>query len=857
MKINHIDIEKDLGRLLLGVEKPGRYTGGEYGRLAKGNAGFQTAIAFPDLYEIGMSNQALRILYNALNGLAGVSCDRVFAPAPDFEALLKQQGIPLYGLDTGIPLGNLDLLLFTLGYELGITSVLSIMDAAGIPIHASERREGEPIVIMGGPSVSNPLPYAPFIDAFWIGEAEAGFFELVEELRDRKKAGKSRAELLTHIAGHPSVWVKGKARAVRAIDTHFADSPTAAAVFPVPTMKVVQHHGAVEIMRGCPNGCRFCHAGFWYRPMRQKSAAHIRDEAEAFIKQGGYREISLSSLSSGDYSHIDALVESLNTDFGSRHISFQLPSLKVSTFSLPLLEKISEVRKSGLTFAVETPVDAWQRSINKMVSCDDVAAILQTAKKNGWRGAKFYFMIGLPVCSLDQSGRTEEAEIVDFILDLARRTGMHFNINVGVFVPKPHTPYQWAAQIDLEGAQKKLDFIKGQLRPKGHKVSLADPFTALLEGIISRGDEGAAALIEEAWQRGCRLDAWSDYIKKDIWKELLKTYQELGRTILNPQDQTLALPWHFVDSGLVPAYLKNEYGRSKSEEFTLPCIDNCTHNCGICHNNTKIVQNIIQDKKSHDGNIDKNAAEIIKTALPAEKTPVASVKGVTNQDFHSDGPTFRIVFSFRKQGTAVFHGHLTLIEVFSMAFLRAGIPVLFSQGFNPLPKLEIVAPLSLGIYAEGEIAAIDIEGFFEAPRFKALMNQILPEGIEIGEAENFFIPPGGKKHSLSSLLWGFAYAASGVGTAADTIVGLGDAAGPADLVKAKEEKSYRQSRLGSLINPPVSQGELSASSEELSRQAIYGLKRLAVLAKNPLIKDTDDRPGESYFNVYRELYPKS
>jgi radical SAM-linked protein len=845
MKINYINVEKDLGRFLLEVEKPDRYTGGEYGRLARKEAAFQTAIAFPDLYEIGMSNQALRILYNALNKLPDVSCDRVFAPAPDFERLIRQQKLSLYGLDTGIPLGNLDLLLFTLGYELGITSVLSIMDSAGIPIHAADRRagEGSPIVIMGGPCVSNPLPYAPFIDAFWIGEAEAGFFELVEELRDRKKAGQKRAELLEYIANHPSIWVKGKEKAIRAIDTGFADRPPATAVFPVPTMKVVQHHGAVEIMRGCPNGCRFCHAGYWYRPMRQKSAVHIREEAEAFIRQGGYREISLSSLSSGDYGHIGDLVESLNTAFNSRHISFQLPSLKVSTFSLPLLEKISEVRKSGLTFAVETPVDAWQLGINKMVSRDDVASILQTAKKNGWRGAKFYFMIGLPPGAPEQMSsdpsapssmplalgapqRTEEAEIVDFILDLARRTGMHFNINVGIFVPKPHTPYQWAAQIDTDGALKKLEYIRGQLRPKGHKVSFADPFTSLLEGILSRGGEEAAVLIEEAWQRGCRLDAWSEHIKKDVWKELLEVHEDLGRNIVSPKDKTRFLPWYFIDSGLVPVYLKNELNRSSSREFTSPCIDNCTHSCGICNNKTKVVRNIIQDNnllyESTNKSIDKmiqSQTEAIKPDPPSE--PVEK---------RSDLPTFRIVFSFHKQGNAVFHGHLTLIEAFSMAFLRADIPVLFSRGFNPLPKLEIVSPLSLGIYAEAEIAAVDIDGFFDPLQFKTLMNQVLPSGIGIGEAENYFIPRNAKKYSLSSLLWGFAYDASA--NTGDPSGSASSATGARHLVKSKEEKIYRQT--------------LNLS--------VYGLRRIEVLAKNP--QEIEDK-GESYFKVYRELYPES
>jgi radical SAM superfamily enzyme YgiQ (UPF0313 family) len=824
---------EELGALLLEVEKPGRYAGGEFGRLAKPGALLQTAIAFPDLYEIGMSNQALRIIYNRLNEIEDVSCDRVFAPAPDFESLLKEKKMLLYGLDTGIPLNRLDLLLFTLAYELGVTSVLTILDAGGIPVRREERGEGSPVVIMGGPCVSNPLPYTPFIDAFWIGEAEAGFFDLAAELRVLKKRGASRTEMLSRIAEHPSVWVRGKKQAVRAIDARFSRRPPSPAVFPVSSMKTVQHHGAVEIMRGCPNGCRFCHAGYWYRPMRQKNADQVLAETEVFVGRGGYREISLSSLSSGDYRHIDALVESLNSRFGSRHVSFQLPSLRVSTFSLPLLEKISEVRKSGLTFAVETPEDAWQLSINKQVSLRDTASILNEAGKKGWRGAKFYFMLGLPVVPdlpeadsgyYDPGLPNEEEGIVSFILELGRLTGMHFNVALGIFVPKPHTPYQWAAQLDEESARRKLEYIRIRLRPKGHKVSTGDPFMSLLEGILSRGTEETAELVEEAWRQGCRLDAWQDYLKKEIWRNLLGHYQEQVSAALNGRpEQKAEVPWYMIRSGVGAAYLRQELDKSNTGKITSPCMLNCTHNCGICAGSSGIVQNTIQDNAAYSGSC-KVLQKSPGAAAPA--APAAFSR--------------RIIFSFTKHGSAVFHSHLSMIEIFSMAFMRSGIPVKYTQGFNPLPVLEIVAPLSVGILADGEIAAIETREAVDASLFLESMNVNLPEGIRLNRAENYSIKQGEKKRSLSSLLWGFVYTVpdgSPVKDKADPEAGQG-AGIP---VRFADEKTFRKALLD-------------------TRGSIFGLRRLAVLALSPAVPPdpgsvAGESSGESYFDVYRSLYP--
>jgi radical SAM superfamily enzyme YgiQ (UPF0313 family) len=788
--VRFIDPISRLGARLLEVEKPARYSGGEYGLLAKTSADLYAAVVFPDLYELGMSNQAFRIIYNGLNRIEGISCDRAFAPAPDFEKLLEAEGLALYGLDTGIGLNDTDLLLFTLGYELGISGVLSVLDHSHLALRAAERGGGDPIVIMGGPCVSNPLPYSSFIDAFWIGEAEAGFFDLAQDLLSLKRKGASRKELLDHITAHPHIWTPGKQAVRRAVAADFGRESRSPSVFPVPSIRTVQHHGAVEIMRGCPNGCRFCHAGIWYRPMRQKRADLVMEEAEEFIRCGGYREISLSSLSTGDYRHITALVTALNSRYRHRHISFQLPSLRISGFSLPLLAEISEIRKSGLTFAVETPGDMEQLSINKQVAFEEVVSIIGEAKKYGWRGVKFYFMIGLP----PDHGGGEERRIADFILEAGRAVGSHFHITVGTFVPKPHTPYQRSRQLEVEEAWEKLHYIQSALKPRGHKVSVHNPFISMLEGIIARGDERMGEVLEEAYTRGCRLDAWSDYISIDLWKSVLLERSALTASFLEERPPQEELPWSVIKSGAGEVFLENEALRSKNSIFTAPCIQKCTHPCGVCSPAAGIVENSIHPAVETGEDLGPRPEETGGTSGSGGSVPETC---------------FRAVFSFSKTGPAVLVPHLGVLEVFSMALVRSGMNAVYTRGFNPLIKLDFASPAAMGLVCEAEIASVDLEDCPGPEDFTALLNRALPAGFRVHSVRLYRIAGGIKKHSVASLLWGFRY---------------GDS-----LVPAGEEKTFRQA---------------------LTKGAtLYGLVRDAVYARAPGTGEAAD-----YFDVYNALY---
>lgn len=691
-----------LRSLLRKVEKPGRYIGGEYGTILKPGAGFTVALSYPDLYEIAMSNAAVKILYSLLNAVPDVACERVFAPAQDYEQALKAAGLPLCSLETATPLSRFDVVAFSFGYELTLTNLLAILESGGVPVETAQRGLHDPIVLVGGPSATNPAPLSPFADAVFIGEAEGWIQEIFAELAARKRRGAARGDLLDFLRSQPCIWFPGVGRPVRrAFWRGFATTP-ADTTSPVPSMRVVQDHGAVEIMRGCPNACKFCHATVLYRPSRLKQTAAIRDEVRALVERCGYREISLSSLSSGDFREIHGLVRELNRMYGPRKVSFSLPSLRVDSLSLGLLKEISEVRKSGLTFAVETARPDWQKEVRKNVTLDKVIELLKEARTQGWKAAKFYFMVGLPP-SFDED---ESTPIVEFLRAVRAATGMSINVNVASYIPKPHTPWQRAAQMGEEQATERIMSVKKNLAGDGFKIGYHAPILSLLEGIVARGDTRAGLLVLDAYRRGARLDAWEEHVRLDVWREAIAAadWDVVGETC-RARAPTEPLPWEGIALALSTSEIREAPPETAGEEPT----------------------------SSVGG-------------------PIAAVPTAWK----------RVLFSFTKTGAAAFISHLDLMTVFERAIARAAYAARFTEGFNPKPRLEFANPLSLGLDSLEEIASVDLHDYDDQTAFLRRMNAALPDGLRVTRAQE--VPPPGtaRRRSLMSAYWGADFEVTGI-----------------------------------------------------------------------------------------------
>ena len=597
-----------LNNILHQVSKPARYTGGEWNSIVKDwdKTFIKVALSYPDLYEIGMSNMALPILYELLNSQPDVLAERVYAPWVDMEAVMRTENIPLFSLESKPPLKDFDIIGFSLGYELTYTNVLNMLDLAQIPVLASERNNSHPVVIAGGSCTLNPEPMADFIDFFVIGEGEEVLLELLASFRDWKREGKGapKEELFHQVATIPGIYVPGlyqveyqadgvlkritpavaqaKPSIQRRIVSKLPPPPTKPVV---PYIEVVHDRGAIEIQRGCNRGCRFCQAGTIYRPVRERPQSEIVQAVGELIANCGYNEVSLVSLSTSDYTGINELVASLCHRYHDHNLSLSLPSLRIDSFLVKLMEALPSRRKTGLTFALEAGSERLRRSINKNLPEDKLLKTAAAAFDRGWLSLKLYFMLGLPSETIDDVENI--IQLLDKIISLGREVKgrrPQLRISLSTFVPKPHTPFQWVAQEKEEQLNSKHELLSRGLRRKGIRLSWPDPKLSLLEAVLSRGDRRLSKVIYHAWKSGATFDAWGERFNYGNW---LYAFEEAG---LDPhfyaqRERPLdeLLPWAHIDVGVTTAFLKQEYQRAIDGIETPDCRDKACNACGLEH----------------------------------------------------------------------------------------------------------------------------------------------------------------------------------------------------------------------------------------------------------------------------------
>lgn len=598
--------------ILMKIEKPARYIGGEVNSVMKdpGKVDIRFAMCFPDVYEIGMSHLGIQILYDMFNRRDDVWCERVYSPWLDLDRVMREEHIPLFALESQDPVKDFDFLGITIQFEMCYTNILQILELSGIPLHASDRRREDPIVIGGGPCTYNPEPLADFFDIFYIGEGETVYNELLDAYKEWKKSGESRIQFLRRAAGIEGLYVPmfyeaeyypdgtlksfypkdscAPAEVKKQVVTDVTEAPYPLSPV-VPFIKATQDRVVLEIQRGCIRGCRFCQAGMIYRPTRERNVERLKEYARAMLQNTGHEEISLSSLSSSDYSELKELVLFLIDEFRDRGINISLPSLRIDAFSLDVMSRVQDIRKSSLTFAPEAGSQRMRNVINKGLTEQDILDGAGQAFEGGWTKVKLYFMLGLP---------TETEEDMKEIARLSDRVARRYyeipkeqrhgkcqiTASSSFFVPKPFTPFQWASMCTAEEYMQKAAVVKNefqeQLNRKSLKYNWHDAQVTVLEGVMARGDRRISRVIEEAYRLGCLFDSWTESFHNDLW---MQAFENTGTDIAfynqRKRGKDELFPWDFIDIGVSRKFLYREWERAMAEEITPNCRVQCS-GCG-------------------------------------------------------------------------------------------------------------------------------------------------------------------------------------------------------------------------------------------------------------------------------------